>query len=57
MNKAELSSLPAHTKLMPLRYKAELSSLPAHTKLMPLRYQHCKGPVDHLSSYLGFTTA
>jgi len=38
-DKAELSSLPAHTKLMPLRYKAELSSLPAHTKLMPLRYK------------------
>ncbi|MBT4837300.1 MAG: prepilin-type N-terminal cleavage/methylation domain-containing protein [Methylococcales bacterium] len=35
-NKAELSSSPALTKLIPLRYKAELSSSPARTKLMPL---------------------
>ena len=35
---AELSGLPAQTKLMPLRYIAELRSLPAQTKLMPLRY-------------------
>ncbi|MFA7381928.1 MAG: tRNA uridine-5-carboxymethylaminomethyl(34) synthesis GTPase MnmE [Desulfurivibrionaceae bacterium] len=34
-DKAELSSLPAPTKLMPSGCKAELSSLPAPTKLMP----------------------
>ena len=33
-NKAELSSLPARTKLIPCGCKAELSSLPARTKLM-----------------------
>ncbi len=40
LDKAELSSLPARTKLMPLWYKAELSSLPARTKLMPLWYNY-----------------
>jgi D-alanine-D-alanine ligase len=34
-NKAELSSLPAQTKLIPSGCKAELSSLAAQTKLMP----------------------
>jgi len=33
--KAELSSLPAHTKLIPSGCKAELGSLPAHTKFIP----------------------
>jgi len=39
MYKAELSSSPARTQLMPLWYKAELSSSPARTKLMPLWYK------------------
>ncbi|WP_127026699.1 ATP-binding protein [Candidatus Methylobacter oryzae] len=38
-DKAELSSLPAQTKLMPSGYKAELSGLPAQTKLMPSGYK------------------
>jgi hypothetical protein len=38
-NKAELSSLPAQTKLMPSGYKAELSSSPAQTKFMPFGYK------------------
>jgi DNA end-binding protein Ku len=37
--KAELSSLPARTKLMPSGYKAELSSSSAQTKLMPFGYK------------------
>jgi uncharacterized protein with PIN domain len=37
--KAELSSLSAQAKRMPLWYKAELSSSPAPTKLMPLWYK------------------
>ncbi len=39
MAKAELSSLSAQTKLMPLRHKAESGSLSAQTKLMPLRHK------------------
>jgi len=38
--KAELSSSPAQTKLMPFGYKAELSSSPAQTKLMPFGYKN-----------------
>ena len=37
--KAELSSLSAQTKLIPLGCKAELSSSPAQTKLMPFGYK------------------
>jgi hypothetical protein len=39
MFKAELSSLPAQTKLIPFGCKAELSSLPAQTKLIPVWVQ------------------
>jgi hypothetical protein len=42
--KAELSSLSARTKLMPLRYKAELSSLSARTKHMPLWHKKRSAP-------------
>jgi hypothetical protein len=38
-HKAELSSLPAQTKLTPSGYKAELSSSSAQTKLMPFGYK------------------
>ncbi|MFA7384053.1 MAG: hypothetical protein WC001_11440 [Desulfurivibrionaceae bacterium] len=38
-HKAELSNLPAQTKLIPAGCKAELSSLSAQTKLMPSGYK------------------